>query len=105
MPSNDADEADANAISKPSWNMSPNIFPSYLMRLRRWLPHKDPRYNDLVECGVALDRGKVCCDGVTHLNAVRSSSIVKGSFAKPFVTTTLPAAAAGGSTPTAGAAN
>lgn len=61
MASGATDDTGSNTISKPSWNMSPNTFPSYLMQLRRWLPHKDPRYNDLVERGVALDRGKVCC--------------------------------------------
>lgn len=63
MASNAADETDPHAVNNPSWNMSPNTFPPYLMQLRRWLPYKNSRYNDLVERGVALDRGKVCCNG------------------------------------------
>ena len=76
------------AVRKPQWNMSPNTFPPYLVQLRRWLPSVDARYSDLVERRVVVDRGKVCCHDATHLQYIRNGTLVKGTFANPYLIAT-----------------
>ena len=80
-PSQDTDNTDNDP---PTWDTSPNTFPSYYQDLLVWLPKQGSRFRLLVQLYVALDRGLTCCMSDNHALRVSLGLIAKGSFSDPF---------------------
>ena len=69
--------------NEPSWDTSPNTFPAYLAKLKRWINKQDERFKPLIEYGYVNVKGTIYCMNDNHIDRIRHRLDAVGTLEEP----------------------